>query len=595
MNDVSPALVELRRALGRADLSLPLAGSDDARRTRDELVGQIDDYLLPRLAHLDAPLLVVLGGSTGAGKSTITNSVVEADVSLAGVLRPSTRTPVLVAHPDDRAWFLDGGVLPELARSTGERPTGAGLHLVTSDRLPPGLALLDAPDIDSVETANHELAAQLLGAADAWLFVTTASRYADAVPWEYLGRARERSVAMAIVVNRIPAGAADDVVPHLREMLRANDLPEVRLFAIEELDSAGVGSRPGDADADPGASSAPDGAPLPVEATDDRGTLLDDGRLPAPTVAELREWLLGLVADEARRDDVVAQTLSGALASLSTRTETVVVAMQDQAETAADLEAISRRHYERALERLDAELSGGELLRGEVLDRWREHVGTSAMMDKVQQGVNRFQLRLRSLVGRRSVDPDAAVDEIGSNLVTLVRSHADRAALATVEAWEESAAGAALVATASRGIDRPTPGLADRLDRELEAWQTSVMQTVRDQAGNKVAVARALTYGINGVGLAVMIGVFSQTGGVTGAEAGVAAGTAAVGQTLLSAIFGENAVRELVRQARADLQLRLAGLFEVERSRFDELLAPVDDDARVADVVGAARAIESSR
>jgi hypothetical protein len=31
--------------------------------------------------------------------------------------------------------------------------------------------------------ANHDLAALLLGAADLWLFVTTAVRYADAVPW----------------------------------------------------------------------------------------------------------------------------------------------------------------------------------------------------------------------------------------------------------------------------------------------------------------------------------------------------------------------------------------------------------------------------
>jgi hypothetical protein len=58
------------------------------------------------------------------------------------------------------------------------------LRLVTSEELWPGLAILDAPDIDSVEIANHDLAAQLLGAADLWLFVTTAARYADAVPWE---------------------------------------------------------------------------------------------------------------------------------------------------------------------------------------------------------------------------------------------------------------------------------------------------------------------------------------------------------------------------------------------------------------------------
>jgi hypothetical protein len=99
-----------------------------------------------------------------------------------------------------------------------------------------------------------------------------------------------------------------------------------------------------------------------------------------------------------------------------------------------------------------------------------------------------------------------------------------------------------------------------------------VLQLVQDRAGNKLAVARALTLGVNGVGVAVMIGVFSQTGGLTGAEAGVAAGTAAVSQTLLTAVFGENAVRDLVRHARDDLRLRLAGIFEVERARFDALL-----------------------
>ena len=70
-----------------------------AARVRDELVAQIDDYLLPRLRSMDAPLLMVVGGSTGAGKSTLVNSLVGADVSPAGVLRPTTRAPVLVCHP----------------------------------------------------------------------------------------------------------------------------------------------------------------------------------------------------------------------------------------------------------------------------------------------------------------------------------------------------------------------------------------------------------------------------------------------------------------------------------------------------------------
>ena len=74
--------------------------------------------MLPRLRRIDAPLLTVVGGSTGAGKSTVVNSLVRAQVTPSGVLRPTTRSPVLVCHPDDVAWFSDTRVLPELTRTS---------------------------------------------------------------------------------------------------------------------------------------------------------------------------------------------------------------------------------------------------------------------------------------------------------------------------------------------------------------------------------------------------------------------------------------------------------------------------------------------
>ena len=239
MTTTADALTRLRRALEGAELNLDLPGTGGARRDRAELLDQIDDYILPRLRRLDAPLLAVLGGSTGAGKSTITNSIVGHEVTRAGVLRPTTRAPVLVCHPGDIDWFRDpDGVLPGLARTTGDSPTGSGLLLTTSEALPPGLAILDAPDIDSVELANHDLAAQLLGAADLWLFVTTAARYADAVPWEYLGMAKERSTALAVVVNRIPPGHEYTVVRHFKAMLADRGLDGAEVFSVSEGDLA---------------------------------------------------------------------------------------------------------------------------------------------------------------------------------------------------------------------------------------------------------------------------------------------------------------------------------------------------------------------
>jgi hypothetical protein len=95
----------LRVALADAPLPLELPGADQARQSRHALVDQLDDYVLPRLREIDAPLLAVVGGSTGAGKSTLVNSVVGGEVSPAGVLRPTTRSPVLVHHPEDERWF----------------------------------------------------------------------------------------------------------------------------------------------------------------------------------------------------------------------------------------------------------------------------------------------------------------------------------------------------------------------------------------------------------------------------------------------------------------------------------------------------------
>ena len=547
MVELADALRRLRAALGEARFALGVDGSADATEVRDELAGQIDDYLLPRLDRIDAPVLVVLGGSTGSGKSTVTNSLVGANVSLAGVLRPSTRTPVLVSRPEDHAWFRNGGVLPELARSTGERPTGSGLHLMTSDRLPRGLALLDAPDIDSVEVANHELAASLLGAADVWLFVTTAGRYADAVPWEYLQRARDRAMALALVVNRIPPGAEQEVVAHLSEMLATRGLGETQVFAVAES--------PADS--------------------------LVDGRLSDGAIVDIRRWLSGLVADEATRDALVRSTLQGAVASIPARVEAVIAALVSQRQAADELRAASRRHHEQALAGIDDELASGTLLRSEVLDRWREHVGTGAFMDRIQQGVGRVRSRLKALATRSPAAADAAPEQIGSNLDVLVRTAADRAALETVTAWERLPGGRVALGEVGRGIDRASVDLTDRMDRQFQEWQAAVFDLVRDRSGNKVVVAKTLSLGINGIGVALMIAVFSHTGGLSGAEAGVAAGTAAVSQTVLTAIFGDQAVRDLVRRARDDLTLRLVGEFETERQRFERLLDPVPGPADI--------------
>jgi len=534
------SLGDALRTLSGLLLALPpgpaMAGSAQTDTLRRNLSDQIHDYLLPRLTHLEAPLLVGIGGSTGAGKSTITNTLTGEHVTDTGVLRPTTRTPVLVCHPADLAWFMEGGVLPDLPRTTGRPPaSGQTLAVRTSSRLRQGLALLDTPDIDSLEIANHELAAQLLGAVDLWLFVTTAARYADAVPWGYLHAARERSITLAIAVNRIPLGAAEAVTTHLGEMLTANGLTGVTVFALPE------------------------------------GELVD-GRLPATAAGTLAWWVDDLAADADRRLEVVRTAIDGAVRSIPARAEQIARGVEGQAATVAALAAAADDRHDDAVAQVERRLDAGTMLRSEVLERWQELVGAGRMMQTLQSGVARLRDRLRSLFAGTPSMPAEVHGELRSALGVAITEAADAAADATVAAWEASDAGRELLGDQGRTLARPTPGLAAAAERHIEAWEDFVLALVSNEAAGKRMLARTVSLGINTVGAALMVVLFAHTGGLTGGEVVVAGGTATVSQALLTAIFGESAVRELARQARNDLVARVQLLLAGEAERFHRLL-----------------------
>ena len=184
-------LEALRSALASVRPGLQMPSSNAAEALRKRALRRLDDHVLPRVISLDAPLLVVVGGPTGSGKSTVLNSLVGQRIAETTAVRPTTRVPLLVHAPEQRPWFDTTRILPRLARVVDDTAVGAvssGANPAPQIRIrqaaiPAGLALLDAPDIDSVAVDNRTLARELLDAADVWLFVTTATRYADAVPW----------------------------------------------------------------------------------------------------------------------------------------------------------------------------------------------------------------------------------------------------------------------------------------------------------------------------------------------------------------------------------------------------------------------------
>ncbi|PFG37960.1 dynamin family protein [Georgenia soli] len=565
------ALGELRQVL--EDVTFPLDIEDAAmsRADRQEVLDQLADYVIPRYEQLEAPLLAVVGGSTGAGKSTLVNALVREHVTTASAIRPTTRRPLLVHHPDDAAWFADDRIFPGLARVTvapGSPPTPgtageAGVHreleLRASGALPRGLALLDAPDIDSVVTENRQLANQLLAAADLWVFVTTAARYGDAIPWALLTEAADRRIVVAVVLDRVPHGVSAEVRHDLASRLEDEGLGRAPLFVISET------------------------------------TMGEDGLLPADDVAPLQGWLRGIAADAGSRASVARQTLGGAVDAALARASLVAEGTQHQTQALVRLAAHVDEAYAQAHHRIMTATADGAMLRGEVLSRWQEFVGTGDFFRSVEAQVGRVRDRIGNFLRGRPAPTEQVEVAIETGLQTLLVAEAERAAAEVDHLWRREPGARDVLAAATAALPSEER-LTEDAAAEVRGWQDELLGMVRREGADKRLTARMLSFGVNGLGIALMVVMFASTAGLTGAEIAIAGGTAVVAQKLLEAVFGDEAVRKMTTAARKDLHARAGKLLAAQADSYRHALADLGvDPAATERIAGAITAVRAAR
>jgi hypothetical protein len=398
-----------------------------------------------------------------------------------------------------------------------------------------------------VEAENRKAADELLQAADLCLFITTAQRYADAVPWEFLRRARARGVPLLVVVNRLPRREAD------RQAILAD--------CRRRFEQAGLGH------------AGPGGRDLPllgvVEGARDPAV---DG-LDAAAIEPVRRRLAELSADPSALRAVKAQALRGALAGLPATVDEVARDLEADRHRAAALRAPVERAYATEQQRLQDRLAGGDFLRGEVMRSWQEFVGVGDVSRWLSSGIGRIRswLARRFQPARGGPELQATKERAFDELVAALVRHADVAAGHAATEWSADPAGALLLDD-HPGLWGHGPELEAEARALLTEWLGRLTRMVEQRGQSRRAFAFVTSLGVNAIGVVAMLAVFAHSAGLTGGELAIAGGTAVVNQKLLEALIGEAAVTDIIRAAERDLRRTLRAALERDAARFLALL-----------------------
>ncbi|MDR2252586.1 MAG: 50S ribosome-binding GTPase, partial [Bifidobacteriaceae bacterium] len=213
----------LRQEVRRAEFPFPAPASAGAAERRDQLGAALDQQILPDLRQAGEPAVVALVGGTGVGKSALANALAGRPLSPVSPVRPTTRRPQLLATAATAALL-------------GEHPVFGAADLKLDPGVAQGWALLDCGDPFAV--GNDPLVAQPDVPVSAWLVVTSALRYGDALLWDLLRGVGSGGAPLALVVNRLPVGAWEEIRPAIARRLESLSLGFVRLLPLPDVGGA---------------------------------------------------------------------------------------------------------------------------------------------------------------------------------------------------------------------------------------------------------------------------------------------------------------------------------------------------------------------
>ena len=179
-------------------------------------------------------LTIAFAGATGAGKSTLINSLARSRITRVLGRAAATRQAHVYHHRQTPL----GGLPREVA-----------LHAVLVPHDRPELyakVLIDTPDLDTAVLTNRQTTKAVLKAATLVLYVFTPEKYAEERVWSVIEQ-EKRFSAFAAVLNksdRVSPDELEKITEDLRSLFAARGAADVRIFRTQanrhEPDEAGA-------------------------------------------------------------------------------------------------------------------------------------------------------------------------------------------------------------------------------------------------------------------------------------------------------------------------------------------------------------------